>query len=226
MNPHLPTRAPSSCQPHLSAAIMPPRKNKLSCHDHQMREHKKGTLAFAGVLATPSGAPQYDLSADMGGNQPVTRSPCSMKIHGQCECGRCSYEVDDDTQIDIANCHCVTCRRTTGGTYVTWATVPKKRFRWTGKRPRIYRSSKHGKRYFCSTCGAQLALWTSESPETIDLTVSTFSNANRYPPTRHIWVQSRLKWLCLRDELAQEQREEIEMANKRLQTNRHPALAR
>lgn len=132
-----------------------------------------------------------------------------MKIQGQCECGRCAYEVADDAQIDVACCHCRTCRTTTGGTCVTWATVPKARFRWTGQRPKVYRSSPHGKRYFCGTCGAQLALWTRKSPGTIDLTVATFRHPSRYPPSRHIWVQRKLKWLTLADGLPTEPRETI-----------------
>lgn len=132
-----------------------------------------------------------------------------MKIHGQCACGRCSYEVKNDESLDVASCHCATCRGTTGATYITWATVPLRDFRWTGKRPRFYRSSSQGKRFFCNICGAQLALWTRKSPDTIDLTVSTFRHPDRYPPTRHIWVQRKLKWLPLEDGLPQEARETI-----------------
>lgn len=109
----------------------------------------------------------------------------------------------------MATCHCATCRRSTGGTAVTWATVAKAGFRWTGRRPRIFRSSRHGRRYFCGTCGAQLALWTSKSPDTIDLTVATLARPERHPPTRHIWVQSRLPWFRIADALPQEPREVI-----------------
>ena len=140
--------------------------------------------------------------------------PNKMKIQGQCHCGRCTYEVAEDAPIDVANCHCRACRLTTGGTLVTWATVPLNRFRWTGRKPKIYRSSPHGRRYFCGTCGAQLALWTHRSPATIDLTVSTFRRPDRYPPNRHIWVQSRLKWMPLEDGLAREPRAALGTASR------------
>lgn len=143
-----------------------------------------------------------------------------MKIRGQCECGHCTYEIDNDESIDVANCHCTTCRMTTGGTFVTWATVPKELFRWTGKRPKMYRSSRHGKRYFCGMCGAQLALWTYRSPDTIDVTVSTFRHPNRYPPNRHIWTQRRLKWLPLEDNLEKEPRETINRGKTILSAHR------
>jgi hypothetical protein len=120
-----------------------------------------------------------------------------MKITGQCACGRTSYEIADDSGIDIANCHCAMCRESTGGAYVTWATVPLNRFRWTGELPKTFSSSEHGKRFFCNHCGAQLALFTEKSPDTIDVTVTTFSNPETYPPARDIWLNSKLPWTPL-----------------------------
>jgi hypothetical protein len=117
------------------------------------------------------------------------------QIKGRCDCRTCSYMIQDDQGVDVANCHCRTCRASTGGTYVTWATVPLKSFKWTGKKVRSYKSSSHGTRYFCGTCGAQLALFTEKSPETIDVTVATFCHPERYPPNRDIWVSTKLKWV-------------------------------
>lgn len=146
----------------------------------------------------------------------------SMKIRGKCACGRCAYEVSDDDRIDVATCHCALCRKVTGGTMVTWATVPLSRFRWIGAEPRLYRSSKHGKRYFCASCGAHLALWTSRSPDTIDLAVATFAHPDRYPPNRHIWTQTRLSWVRLDDGLPTEPRESIAKSGRTVRRGNPP----
>jgi len=129
------------------------------------------------------------------------------KIKGSCGCGACSYVIDDDAGIDVANCHCRACRKFSGGTYITWATVLLASFHWTGRKPKSVKSSGHGVRYFCGTCGAQLALFTTKSPKTIDVTVATFSDPDRYPPVRNIWVSTRLKWVDLDKELRRDSRE-------------------
>jgi hypothetical protein len=132
-----------------------------------------------------------------------------MKIRGSCACGNCSYVIDDDKGIDIANCFCRMCRKATGGTYVTWATVNRSLFHWTGKRPKVYKSSRHGRRYFCGACGAQLALFTTTSADTLDVTVATFTHPEKYPPNRSIWTETGLPWVPENSTLPTEVRESI-----------------
>lgn len=128
-------------------------------------------------------------------------------IEGGCHCGACRYQLDIDALDDVAVCHCSVCRRSSGGTHVTWATVPLGDFRWTRDAPFCYRPSCGGERYFCPACGAQMALWTPLASETIDVSVVTLDQADRFPPDRHIWIGSRLAWVSLNDGLAQEDEE-------------------
>lgn len=130
-----------------------------------------------------------------------------MNIPGRCVCGRTSYEISNDEGIDIANCHCRTCRQASGGAYITWATVPRDRFTWTGDKPAEFQSSSHTTRFFCRGCGAQLALFTTNCPATIDVTVTTFDHPEDYPPTRDIWVKSHLRWVPRDPALPGEERE-------------------
>ena len=129
-----------------------------------------------------------------------------MRITGGCACGRCAYAIEGVFAPDIAICHCAQCRTSTGGTHVTWATVPRAAFRWTGRRPRLFRSSAHGRRWFCPACGAQLALWTARAPDTIDVTVATFRHPGAHAPDRHIWTETKLTWVPT-DDLPCERRE-------------------
>lgn len=130
-----------------------------------------------------------------------------MKIRGKCECGAVTYAISPGAVVDVANCHCRTCRRSTGGTYVTWATVPRSAFKWTGAKPSVYKSNPRTRRYFCRNCGAQLALLTAREPNTIDVTVATFSNANPYQPTRNIWLRCQLSWVPIDRRLQRDDRE-------------------
>lgn len=128
---------------------------------------------------------------------------------GGCHCGALRYRFAAPLQ-DIAHCHCSICRRSTGGIVTTWITVPATAFQWLRGTPQAYASSASCTRYFCPTCGAHLALATTLSPATLDVTVATLDEPERAVPDRHIWVQSRLPWLDLDDHLPEEQQEVIE----------------
>lgn len=130
-------------------------------------------------------------------------------MKGACQCGRTTYRVDVAAFDDVAVCHCPACRRSTGGTHVTWATVPRAAFAWTGEPPAEYRSSDHAVRFFCPRCGAQLAFVSSREPSTIDITVVTLERPEAAAPDRHIWTKSMLPWVHLDDGLPREQGETL-----------------
>lgn len=127
---------------------------------------------------------------------------------GGCHCGQLRYECDAEL-TDVAHCHCSICRRTTGGIVTTWTTVPLKSFRWTHGKPAEYRSSPPCVRYFCRNCGAQLALFTDQAPETLDITTATLEEVATVLPNRHIWVNSRLPWIHLDEQLEEEWEERL-----------------
>lgn len=127
---------------------------------------------------------------------------------GGCQCGALRYQFRAALR-DIAHCHCSICRRTTGGILTTWITVPLTSFEWLAGTATEFASSASCTRSFCPTCGAQLTLFTTLSPQTLDVTVATLDQPELAPADRHIWVQSRLPWLQLDEQLPQEQQEFI-----------------
>lgn len=123
------------------------------------------------------------------------------EVHeGGCHCGAVRYSVRGALE-DVAHCHCSVCRGVTGGLLVTWATVRCEDFQWLQGTPQRYDSSPSCVRYFCSRCGAHLALTTDLSPQSIDITLTTLDTPEQVPPTRHIWTASRLPWLHLDEQL-------------------------
>ncbi len=107
---------------------------------------------------------------------------------GGCHCGYLRYAVAAPLD-DVAHCHCSICRRTTGGIVTTWATVPRAAFRWLAGEPAEYASSASCTRYFCPRCGANLALFTRLSADTLDFTVASLDHPERAPANRHICRQ-------------------------------------
>ena len=101
---------------------------------------------------------------------------------GGCHCGYLRYAVAAPLD-DVAHCHCSICRRTTGGIVTTWATVPRAAFRWLAGEAAEYASSASCTRYFCPRCGANLALFTRLSADTLTSPwpASTIPSAPRQP---------------------------------------------
>ncbi|KIU50268.1 MULTISPECIES: GFA family protein [Pseudomonas] len=123
------------------------------------------------------------------------------EVHeGGCHCGAVRYRVAGALE-DVAHCHCSVCRRVTGGLLVTWATVRCEDFQWLLGTPQRYDSSASCVRYFCSRCGAHMALTTDLSPESIDITITTLDAPEQVQPRRHIWTDSRLPWVHLDEQL-------------------------
>jgi hypothetical protein len=131
-------------------------------------------------------------------------------IHqGGCQCGALRYEFAAPLR-DIAHCHCTICRRSSGAIVTTWITVPLASFRWLTGTPREYASSSSCTRNFCPTCGAHLTLFTTLSPNSLDVTIATLDHPELAAANRHIWVQSRLPWLHLDPQLSEEDQESLD----------------
>ena len=128
------------------------------------------------------------------------------QLSGGCHCGAVRYQFDAALD-DCAHCHCSDCRKTTGGIVTTWLTIPQAAFTWLSAEPAHYQSSATCKRWFCATCGCQLALWTSKTPDSLDITVASLDQPEAAPAHRHIWDQSHLSWLYLDPQLPADDRE-------------------
>jgi hypothetical protein len=123
-------------------------------------------------------------------------------LQGGCCCGSIRYETQA-LPFDKANCHCSLCRKTTGGTYVTWFTVPKNELRVVAGDPTRFASSAKGVRSFCPRCGTQLLFEHADRPDEIDVTTVSLDDPERVPPRAHIHVDTKLGWVSLNDDLPQ-----------------------
>ncbi|MFQ5775190.1 MAG: GFA family protein [Kiloniellaceae bacterium] len=119
---------------------------------------------------------------------------------GGCLCGAVRYRIDGPID-SVVHCHCSMCRRASGAPVVTWLTVAADRFALTKGEPVRFKSSDHGERGFCPTCGAQITFVTRHRPQEVDVTVGSLDHPEAHPAERHIWTSSRLPWLRLDEEL-------------------------
>ncbi len=122
------------------------------------------------------------------------------KKTGRCLCGEVSYEYTGPENW-CGHCHCQSCRRTTASGFTTFMGVPNSAYRFTGKKPAIYRSSAGVKRSFCANCGTPIAYEAERFPDEIHFYLSTLDNPEALKPCFHVYCADKLSWIELADDL-------------------------
>lgn len=118
-----------------------------------------------------------------------------MSIAGGCHCGATRYRAEGDP-ITHALCHCNDCRRHAGAPMVGWTMYPAAAVVVTKGEPKIYLSSEHGRRHFCSHCGTGLFYVNAAVlPGIIDIQSGTYDDPNLVRARVHIQVAERLRWM-------------------------------
>jgi hypothetical protein len=95
------------------------------------------------------------------------------------------------------------CRRAHGAGYVTWVSLPKVQFRVRSGDDRLirFKSSDHGIRSFCGTCGSTLLFETSQEPDRIDVVLANFDSPIDREPQLHVYFSDRVDWVPVDDDL-------------------------
>jgi hypothetical protein len=79
---------------------------------------------------------------------------------------------------------------------VGWTMYPMSAVKVMKGTPKIYESSKHGRRHFCSNCGTGLFYTNAEGlPDIIDVQSATYDDPDSVPARAHIQVADRIKWM-------------------------------
>jgi hypothetical protein len=120
-------------------------------------------------------------------------------INGGCLCGAVLYEASG-RPYNITHCHCVDCRRSSGAAFVTWASFRRGEFRFTKGEPRVL-SWADRLRSFCAACGTPLTFMATPQANEVDVTVCSFDHPDAVSPADHTWIDDRLPWIHLADEL-------------------------
>jgi hypothetical protein len=120
------------------------------------------------------------------------------KTRGRCLCGEISFEYSGPENWR-GHCHCESCRRNTSSPFTTWFGVAKQSFRFTGKEPKLYRSSPGARRLFCSNCGTPMAFEHNKCPDEIHLYAASLEKPENFSPEFHTHCSEQLPWVELAD---------------------------
>lgn len=122
-----------------------------------------------------------------------------MDFSGRCFCGAVRWRSEGAIRW-AAICHCVECRRAASADYVSWFGISRATLSWEGPR-RLFKSSKHVIRSFCSTCGSPMSFETTVFPEETHLYAASLDNPSIFQPAAHIFWSERVPWFESLDDL-------------------------
>jgi hypothetical protein len=124
----------------------------------------------------------------------------SNAVEGGCLCGAVRYRATGES-LARALCHCRTCRRASGAPSVAWVVFRMADFAFIADRPASFGSSPGVVRTFCGKCGTPLTYQHESKSDTIDVTTVSLDAADDFPPTKEIWIEQKLAWERLNDDL-------------------------
>jgi hypothetical protein len=123
----------------------------------------------------------------------------TKKYTAQCACGACKFEFDT-TPTFIANCHCLDCKKASGGEMATFFGIPADDFRLTRGKPKAFHyvaeSGKGLDRNFCPDCGSRLFTTNLETfPGTVFVMLGSLDQPNLIAPKLEMFTKRRLHWM-------------------------------
>jgi hypothetical protein len=121
---------------------------------------------------------------------------------GRCFCGQVRFELFAAPAF-ACHCHCESCRHAAGAPFVTWVSFDREAFALTSGTIAEYRSSPGVRRGHCAACGTTITYTWEQRPDEIDISVASLDDTTGIEPAAHIWVEDKVAWLAINDDLPQ-----------------------
>jgi len=112
---------------------------------------------------------------------------------GGCNCGRVRLELRG-APARVGVCHCLTCRKETGGPFMAFAVWEREKVSITGETASWAAATDH--RHFCPACGSAL-FGTNDANDEIEVRLGSLDAApSGLAPGYELWVPRREHWLA------------------------------
>lgn len=127
-------------------------------------------------------------------------------LTGSCACGRIRYEIHGTLRGAVGHCHCWQCRKHSGASFGTTAAVLAEELRFVQGEDELgsWESSPGVHRRFARCCGTPLVKRIDAVPQVLGLRLGTLDSDPGRRVERHIFVDSKVPWVELRDGLPAE----------------------
>ena len=115
-------------------------------------------------------------------------------VEGGCHCKAVRYRINGEP-VRVGLCHWKDCRGHAGATVVAWGIFGQEQVEWTGDLT-PYASSEHGRRLFCTKCGAGLFYLNKIIfAGLIDVQIATLDDPDALQPIEQIQLAERIGWM-------------------------------
>ena len=123
----------------------------------------------------------------------------ARKHHGRCACGAVQFGFDTDPDF-IAMCHCLDCKKASGGEAAVFFGVPEDDFALESGYPRpfhyVAQSGNGLDRNFCPQCGARVLTTNLKGfPRTVFVQLGSLDDQAGFAPRMEIFTKRRLDWV-------------------------------
>lgn len=127
-----------------------------------------------------------------------------MKNTGSCLCGKISFSVDRLLPV-VGHCHCKMCQKFHGAAFSTFVEVKNSDLHWQSGKELLksFQAKNKTVRKFCQSCGSSLIFESkyNRKDSTIEIALAAFDTNVDSTPNAHIFTQSKVKWLEIKDNL-------------------------
>lgn len=124
-------------------------------------------------------------------------------MEGGCHCGAIRFKTTAEPYW-IGACHCVDCRKISGAPCTVWVGFKEGQIEMLSGTPQAYASSKDVIRSFCEHCHAPMTFTYHLRPAEHFLPSGAFDDPAALAPHKHIWIEQKLPWVIVADDLPQE----------------------
>jgi hypothetical protein len=115
--------------------------------------------------------------------------PAAVSYQGGCACGAVRFRVSNHPRR-AGLCHCLTCRKSHGATFNSYAVFARDDFQFNGE-VHSWPSSPDDLRWFCPRCGSPVF---ESSKDEIEIAIGSFDDVNLFTPQYELWVVRRETW--------------------------------
>jgi len=119
-------------------------------------------------------------------------SDLGSDLGGGCLCGAVRFRLSG-TPRRVGLCHCLICRKETGGPFKHFAVYADSDVDIAG-RTQYWTSPKGAERHFCPSCGSHL-IERLQGTHEVEINVGCLDEPNHLPPAYEVWSRRRERWL-------------------------------
>jgi hypothetical protein len=127
-------------------------------------------------------------------------------LKGSCACGQVRYEVRGELIGPVTYCHCWRCRKHSGSSFGTTVGVKSADLVFLAGEELLasWESSPGVHRFFAGCCGSPIYKRGDEMPGVLGFRLGTLDTDPSVKAALHFRVGSKVPWLTIHDDLAQE----------------------